>query len=270
MAPSHAPVAGTLLVTRPQPQADEWVRSLRARGVAAQALPLLRIEPVADPEAVAAWASLASYRLLMFVSPGCVESFFALRPSTSRWPANTLAAAPGPGTAQALRAAGVPAGAIVEPPADAPQFDSEALWQRLQVQPWQRQRVLVVRGDGGRDWLAQRLRERGAEVTFAQAYRRTLPSLDAVQRSLLAAALAAPAQHGWLFSSSQAAEHLNALAPQIEWAEARALATHPRIAASLRALGALAVWEVRPTVDAVAALWTRSIQSTAPAQTQRR
>jgi len=265
-----APSPGTLLVTRPQPQADEWVRALRALGVDAQALPLLRIEPVADPAAVAAWGSLSAYRLLMFVSPGCVRSFFALRPPAVAWPALTLAAAPGPGTAQALRAAGVPAAAIVEPPPDAPQFDSEALWPLLRDQPWQRQRVLVVRGDGGRDWLAGRLRECGAEVTFAQAYRRTLPLLDAAQRSLLGAALAAPARHGWLFSSSQAAEHLKILAPQLDWAATRAVATHPRIAATLRALGALAVCESRPTVDAVAASWTRSIQSTAPAQNQRR
>lgn len=264
------PSPGTLLVTRPQPQADEWVRALRERGVDAQALPLLRIEPVADPAAVAAWGSLAAYRLLMFVSPGCVASFFALRPPAVAWPAGTLAAAPGPGTSQALRAAGVPESAIVEPPADAAQFDSEALWPLLRDQRWQRQRVLVVRGDGGRDWLAEQLRGRGAEVAFAQAYRRTLPSLDAAQRTLLAAVLAAPAQHGWLFSSSQAAEQLKTLAPQLDWAATRALATHPRIAATLRALGAGIVREVRPTVDAVAALWTRSIQSTAPAQNQRR
>lgn len=270
MVPAHGSVGGTLLVTRPQPQADEWVHALRAHGVDAQALPLLRIEPAADPAAAAAWAALCAFRLLMFVSPGCVKSFFALRPPASAWPAGTLAAAPGPGTARALRAHGVPEGAIVEPPADAPQFDSEALWPLLRDRPWQQQKVLIVRGDGGRDWLAERLRERGAEVTFVQAYRRALPSLDAAQRALLAAALAAPARHGWLFSSSQAAAHLGTIAPQLDWATMRALATHPRIAATLRALGALAVWETRPTVDAVAALWTRSIQSIAPAQNQRR
>ena len=250
-----------LLVTRPQPQADEWVTALRARGVAAQALPLLQIVPLADPAALAAWAALSEQSLVVFVSPGCVKSFFDLRPAAARWPGSTRAAATGPGTSQALREAGVPAEAIIEPPHDAEQFDSEALWRRLEAQAWQSQRVLVVRGDGGRDWLADRLRERGAEVTFVQAYRRTLPSLTPSQADLLAAALAAPSRHCWLFSSSQAVEHLRQLAPQSDWSSGCAVATHPRIASTLRAAGFGSVWSVRPTPEAVVSTWTRSIQS---------
>lgn len=258
-----------LLVTRPQPQADEWVAALRAHGVAAHALPLLQIVPESDPAATDAWRSLSAHGLVVFVSPGCVQSFFALRPPTASWPAGTSAGATGPGTAQALRDAGVPATSIIEPPRDAEQFDSEALWRRLEPQSWQGQRVLVVRGDGGRDWLADRLREQGAEVTFVQAYRRTLPSLSQPQHALLAAALGAPARHCWLFSSSQAVEHLRQLAPQSDWSSGCAMATHPRIASTLRSAGFGSVWPVRPTVDAVVAAWTRSIQSM-PTPDQRR
>lgn len=258
-----------LLVTRPQPQADEWVAALRAQGVAAQALPLLAIEPAADPAAAVAWGALASHRLVVFVSPGCVRSFFAVRPAAAAWPEGTLAGATGPGTSQALRAAGVPDAAIVEPPADAEQFDSEALWRRLETRAWRGERVLIVRGDGGRDWLADRLRQRGVEVSFVQAYRRMLPPLDVAQRVLLAAALAEPARHWWLFSSSQAVEHLRQLAPQSGWSSGCALATHPRIAATLRTLGFGTVLSVRPTVDAVVSLWGASIQSTSPAPNQR-
>ena len=259
-----------LLVTRPQPQADEWVAALRERGVPAHALPLLAIEPAVDPAAGAAWATLAAHRLVVFVSPGCVRSFFAQRPPAAAWPEGTLAGATGPGTSQALRAAGVPAAAIVEPPADAEQFDSEALWRRLEASGWPGQRVLIVRGDGGRDWLAARLRAHGADVSFVQAYRRTLPPLDAAQRALLAGALAEPATHWWLFSSSQAVDHLRQLAPQSGWSSGCALATHPRIASTLRTLGFGTVLPVRPTVDAVVSLWRASIQSTPPAPNQRR
>lgn len=251
-----------LLVTRPQPQADEWVAELRARDVPAQALPLIRIEPVADAQAVAAWATLAQQRLVVFVSPSCVGAFFALRPSAAAWPAGTLGAATGPGTSQALRDAGVPPAAIVEPPPAAAQFDSEALWQQLQQRPWHGQRVSIVRGDGGRDWLAARLREQGAEVTLVQAYRRTLPVLDAPQRAWLAAARAAPAAHWWLFSSSQAVEHLRQLAPQSDWSSGCAVATHERIAQTLREHRFGSVLSVRPTLDAVVDAWRRSIQST--------
>ncbi len=128
--------------------------------------------------------------------------------------------------------------------------------------------MLVVRGDGGRDWLADRLREQGAEVVFVQAYRRTLPEWSMAQRALLAAALAAPARHCWLLSSSQAVEHLRQLAQVSDWSSGCAMATHPRIAQTLRSAGFGTVWSVRPTLDAVLDAWRRSLQSM-PAPDQR-
>jgi uroporphyrinogen-III synthase len=211
---------------------------------------------------------LAAHALLVFVSPGCVRSFFALQPAGCDWPAATQAGATGPGTSQALREAGVPAAAIIEPPHDAEQFDSEALWRRLELQSWQGRRVVVVRGDGGRDWLADRLRDRGAEVAFVQAYRRRLPELSAPQRDLLAVALAAPSRHCWLFSSSQAVEHLRQLAQVSDWSTGCAMATHPRIEQTLRSAGFGTVWPVRPTLNAVLDVWRRSLQSM-PAPDQR-
>jgi len=257
-----------LLVTRPQPQADEWAAALRERGVPGHALPLIAIAPVADAAVKAAWDTLAAHRMLVFVSPNCVQSFFALRPSGMPWPDATWAGATGPGTAQALREDGAPPAAIVEPAHDAPQFDSEALWQRLQDQPWQGRRVLIVRGDGGRDWLAERLSERGAQVAFVQAYRRVLPVLSAPQRALLADAQATPGSHWWLFSSSQSVDHLLQLSAQSDWSSGCALATHERIAQTLRERRFGSVLSVRPTLDAVVDAWTRSIQST-PASDQR-
>lgn len=256
--------APCLLLTRPQAQADEWVQQLRALGVDAQALPLIAIEPVAAPEAAAAWASLDRYRLLAFVSANAVNGFFAARPAGAPWPRDARAASTGPGTTRALRAAGVPAAAIVEPAHDAAQFDSEALWRRLEALPWRGAQVLIARGDGGRDWLADTLRHAGAEVTFVPVYRRALPRWSAEQRALCERALAAPAQMGWVLSSSQAVDHLRQLAPQAAWAPACAWATHARIAAAARALGFGTVHEIAPTVPALVAAWRRSIQSTAP------
>lgn len=270
-----------LLVTRPQPQADEWVQALRARGVPAHALPLIEIAPQRGPAVHDAWQRLHRAALVVFVSPGAVTSFFSAKPAQARWPAapraaagaherdarpGVRAAAVGPGTAQALRAAGVPAARIVEPPADAAQFDSEALWRQLAAEPWSGRAVWIVRGDGGRDWLAGQLRAHGAEVSFVQAYRRALPQLDTHARRLLAAALAEPARTRWLFSSSQAIDHLRRLAPAASWAAAHAIATHPRIAASARDAGFGTVADTRPGLDAVQAAWMRSIQSAASSE----
>jgi uroporphyrinogen-III synthase len=241
-----------VLVTRPAAQASEWVQQLRAAGLQAEALPLIDIAPAPDASALAAaWAALSAQAMVVFVSPNAVTSFFAAKPAAVSWPAGVLAASPGPGTTRVLRDLGVPA--IVEPAADAPQFDSEALWQQLAGRDWAGQQVLVVRGANGRDWLADRLRERGAVLSFVAAYGRSTPQLSVAEQLLLHEALRQPDQNLWFFSSSEAVANLQALAPQAEWAQALAVATHPRIAESARRLGVGRVVEARPVLDAVVA-----------------
>lgn len=252
-----------LVLTRPRPQCADWLARLAALGVDAVALPLIAIEAGSDLEAAArAWERLPGAALAMFVSPNAVERFFAARPSGQAWPAGVLAATVGPGSAQALLAAGVPAELLRQPPADAESFDSEHLWPLLAGQDWQGRRALMLRGEGGRDWLAERLREQGAEVESFNIYQRSCPRLDAQEQGLLDQALAAPARHVWLFSSSEAVLNLRALggspAPQ-----ALAIATHPRIAETARAQGWPHVVLARPDAGAVAAA-CRALQEGAP------
>lgn len=243
-----------VIVTRPQDQAEGWVESLRGLGVDAVALPLIGIGPPADPAAVqAAWLSLAGCALVVFVSPNAVQRFFAARPAGVGWPAATLAGSTGPGTSAALRAAGMPEAQLVEPAADAPSFDSEALWARIASRDWRGRRVRVVRGEDGRDWLAGTLAERGAQVDFVAAYRRVPPAADAPTLSLLHAAQREPARHLWVFSSSEAVRNLQALAPGADWSPALAVASHPRIAEAARAAGFGHVDEVRPSPADLAA-----------------
>jgi len=242
------------LVTRPAAQAAQWVQSLVQHGVDALALPLIAIDPPSDVYAVTrAWRRLAEQRLVVFVSPNAAEQFFALRPDSLGWPDTVAAASLGPGTTHTLRRLGVPAQAIVEPAADAAQFDSEALWLRLSGRDWDGASVLVVRGDGGRDWLAQALRQRGAQVDFVAAYRRAAPRFEGEALQRLADAVARPAEYLWFFSSSEAIDHLAHARPTGPWSQARALATHPRIAQRARDCGFGVVHESRPTLEAVVA-----------------
>ncbi len=248
-----------LLVTRPQPQADEWVLQLQRRGVSAAALPLLGIADPTDLTPVQqAWQQLPQRACVMFVSPTAVQRFFSHRPAGQAWPPQVIAAGTGPGTFHALRAAGVPAAAIVTPPDAAAQFDSEALWAILQHRlAWPGRSALIVRGEGGRDWLADALRQHGAAVHFVEAYRRTAPVPDAAGQAWLQQSLAAPAAFLWLFSSSEAVSRLSGLTPGLApgraWGGAHALATHPRIAQAAQGLGFGHVQLVQPTLDAVAA-----------------
>jgi uroporphyrinogen-III synthase len=227
-----------LIITRPAAQAAGWVSALQALGQDAVALPLIHISPPDDPAALhAAWQALPSLALVMFVSANAVQHFFALAPAGLGWPAGLRAACTGPGTAAALVHAGVPPAQVVQPPADAKSFDSETLWALLRDEDWAGRRVLVVRGEDGRDWLAETLRERGAQVGFVAAYRRHAPQPGADGMALLARAQAEAAAHLWVFSSSEAVAHLRGLAPGADWRAARALASHPRIAQAVRELG---------------------------------
>lgn len=256
-----------LLVTRPQPQADAWVARLLALGCPASALPLLGIDDPADPAPVqAAWHAIARGQdeaarplaMVMFVSPSAVQRFFAAMPRVLAgvaWPGAVVGAAPGLGTRQALLQAGVPAAALCSPSGDDGQFDSEALWAVLQPRcAWPGASALVVRGESGRDWLAEALRQQGAQVHFVEAYRRTVPVPGPAGHALLQRALARPAAHCWLVSSSEALGHLPQLAPGADWSTACALATHPRIAEAARRLGFGRVQVVAPTPEAVADL----------------
>jgi uroporphyrinogen-III synthase len=262
-----------VIVTRVQPQAARWVKLL-SPSFDAIALPLIDTHALADTRALqASGQAWGSYAAVMFVSSHAVDFFFAANPALLQACQGagspvTRAWATGPGTRAALLAQGLPAQRIDSPPSQAGQFDSEALWQQVHGQVKPGERVLIVRGDSGglddaaapasgpaqgvgRDWLAQTLREAGAEVDFVVAYRRSAPLWGVTERSL--AAQAAVDGSVWLFSSAEAVGHLGALLPGQSWAGARAVATHGRIAQAARALGFAVVHESTPSLAQVKA-----------------
>ncbi|TDM09452.1 MAG: uroporphyrinogen-III synthase [Ideonella sp. MAG2] len=241
------------LITRPEPQASQWVGKLAALQVHAVALPLLAIAPAPVPLAVQqAAAEWKAGDVVMFVSPNAASQCLACLSAGWGWPAGVMAAATGPGTVAVLAAAGVPPELIVAPDAQAAQWDSEHLWLRLQSLHWPGRRAWVVRGDGGRDWLAHTLAGAGAQVQFVQAYARERPLWTPAQLAVVAQAAAEPQAHVWLLSSSEALDHLQALAPGVDWARSVALASHPRIAERARAVGFGRVHEIQATPQAVA------------------
>jgi uroporphyrinogen-III synthase len=256
-----------VLVTRPQREAEPWVARLRERGLDAQALPLIEIGPAPDmPALQAAQEQLAQFDAVMFVSSNAVHGFSEANRAAGRmqtaWPAiKTRAWATGPGTRDALRACGVPASAIDAPADDAAQFDSEALWARVAPAVRAGSRVLIVRGADaqgqlqGRDWLAQQLEAAGAQVQAVASYTRRAPAWGDAQRAAAAAALADGSP--WLLTSSEAVHNLRALLPAQDFARARAIATHERIAEAAREAGFGVVRTSRPAFEDI----VRSIES---------
>ena len=234
--------APRVLVTRPAAEATRWTEALRGHGIAAESMPLIDISPISDTTAVhAAWLDVPSHAALMFVSANAVQHFMAARPDQQ--PLQAQAWGTGPGTQAALLAAGWPPALVRCPAADADKFDSEALWALVQadVLAWPGRSVLIVRGAdaqgqlAGRDWLAQQLQAAGVQVRQCVAYARRQPVLD--EATLARAREALHDGSWWLFSSSEAAQNLALLLPGAIGMDARALATHPRIAERLRAQG---------------------------------
>lgn len=268
-----------LILTRPAESGRMWQAALQAQlpGRTCHVLPLIEIAPVADSRLQHklhdAWQELARYHAAVFVSPAAVVHFFAAQPhAASRWQQQALRAwAVGPGTRRTLLDVGMPDALIDSPPANAPQFESEALWPLVQPQlalcAQAGQRVLRVRGmdgdagddnagDGhGRDWLGNAIAQAGVGVHSVVAYVRQRPVWSAHQVQQAAALAAVPAV--WLFSSSLALQHLAALLPGQSWAHAMALATHPRIAQAAQALGFGQVRVCRPSLPDV----VQSLQS---------
>jgi uroporphyrinogen-III synthase len=263
-----------ILVTRPVQEAQRWVGMLQEHGCAALALPLIEILPAPQPQAVAAlWQRLDSFDAVMFVSANAIAQFFALRPAPSS-AADAAFTSPacqprayvtGPASAAALRKALVDPLCVDGPDAQSPQFDSEALWDvvRKQVQPGFR--LLVVRGAAasiatpeesdaggqGRDWFSAQVRAAGGSVQTIASYQRAIPVWTQAERELARAG----SKDGsvWLFSSSEAVENLCQLCPDLAWQQARAVATHPRIAQAARAAGFGVVCESRPVLHAIVA-----------------
>lgn len=271
-----------ILVTRPLHDAKTWVEAFHAHGLQAEALPLMAIGPCTDAAAQAALASARQralqpgyYRAVMFVSGNAVQHFFASNhpealDSKALLATDIRAWTPGPGTESALLQAGLPSAQIDGPSPDASQFESESLWQNVHDQVQAGDRVLIVRGaspvgspaysgsasttalqGAGRDWLAARLREAGAEVELLAVYERQLPAWTPLQHDV--ARQAASDGSLWLFSSSEAVANLQQLLPQQQWTQGFALTTHERIANKALSAGFGRILHSRPSLKDVVA-----------------
>ncbi|MBU1224940.1 MAG: uroporphyrinogen-III synthase [Gammaproteobacteria bacterium] len=211
------PLAGrTVLVTRPAHQTAALVDMIDAAGGVAFAFPALDIEVVPVEALAAPLAQLRNADIAIFISPNAAQFGMAAIQAGGGLPAATEVFAVGPGTARALRAAGVsnvitPGDSLLPNPdgttkqstkpasgqvaAYPPQaveganvglspptpinHDSEALLALPQLQDMAGKRVVIVRGVGGRALLADTLTARGAEVHFLECYRRVRPQVDA-------------------------------------------------------------------------------------------
>jgi uroporphyrinogen-III synthase len=230
-----------VVITRPRAQAQELARRVDALGRSAVLLPLLEISPLPDQsQLVRTLAALEDYALVAFVSPNAIDAAFE---HIRAWPPGVTLAVLGEGSRAALARHGIDAGnASIVSPHDASRSDSENLLQSIDLAALRGRRVLIVRGESGRELMAEGFAAAGAQVTTVAAYRRQVPVLDAQLAATLHALLAQP--NDWIITSSEALRGLLALLGQLDPQAAVAkmqqqhlIVPHARIAETARALG---------------------------------
>jgi uroporphyrinogen III methyltransferase / synthase len=209
-----------IVVTRPAGQAQRLAALLAAGGARPIVFPAIEIEPLPQ----AALPSLEGTHLVVFVSPSAVQ----VAAERIRG-ANVRVAAVGGGTRRELEAHGF---TDVVAPADG--ADSEALLALPELQDMAGKRVLIVRGEGGREVLAESLAARGAQVDYFDCYRRAAPRADAAQ---LIEAWDRGEVHAVTVSSSQALENLIALLGVERLAAKPLFVNHARVAQRAREAG---------------------------------
>jgi uroporphyrinogen-III synthase len=240
MSAAAAPLAGRgILITRPSHQAGLLAGMIHDAGGRPIIFPAIEILDPADPRPLLDVIDrLESYDLIIFISPNAVARVMSRMAGSRSWPAGPRVAAIGKGGVRELERHGI-TGVI------APQrsFDSERLLEMPQLQMVRGQRVLILRGDGGRELLGDTLSARGAHVDYVACYRRARPQADPAP---LLQAWTANAIHAVIVTSSEGLRNLFAMFGESGASLLRQtplLVPHPRIAAAARELGCLEVIE---------------------------
>jgi uroporphyrinogen-III synthase len=163
-----------VVVTRPAGQAAHFANALRDRGAIPVLYPVLEIRALEDVAPVLdAAIRLDSFDLAVFVSPNAIEYALALILPRRAWPSALRVVALGKSSERELARHGIHD--IISPPL---RFDSEALLELPELIDVAGKRVIIFRGDGGRELLGDTLKARGASIEYVTCYRRGRPQLD--------------------------------------------------------------------------------------------
>ncbi len=172
-----------VLVTRPSGQSEALCRLIEQAGGQAIALPSLEIVAIEPDWVRGGPASLDDFSWLVFISANAVRfGYSAIMGHYGSWPTRPRVVAIGQATAAGLAERGVRVdlcpGSV---------SDSESLLAAPELAGLAGQKILIIRGLGGRALLAEGLRAQGATVGYLEVYARRSPPDCARRLSLLAA-----------------------------------------------------------------------------------
>jgi uroporphyrinogen-III synthase len=219
-----------IAITRPVDQAKKLSTLISDAGGTPISYPLIEIAPLSNyRQFESVIYEVKQYDWAIFISSNAVQNSMP-RLLKHGIPPNLKFAAIGPVTAAELQNFGVDQ--ILTP---ANRFDSESLLALPEMHAMQGRKVMLFRGVGGRDLLAETLKRRGATVTFAECYQRINPQTNC---NLLAQLWADKKLHGVVVTSSEAMRYLLNLAGDSEWLKNVSLyVNHARIAEQPSQLG---------------------------------
>lgn len=222
-----------VVVTRPAGQSAHLAALIRAAGGEPVLFPTLQILDATDVQPLLALIDrLDQFDLAIFVSANAVDKALSLVRARRAWPPAVRVATVGRGSERALERHGF--AAVIAP---RERFDSEALLELPELKHAAGRRVVIFRGEGGRELLGDTLAARGALVEYAECYRRVRPQADTAP---LLALWQRRQLDAFTVTSSEGLDNLHAMldeAGRERLKQTPLFAPHERIAAAARALG---------------------------------
>jgi uroporphyrinogen-III synthase len=228
------PLAGRgIVITRPAAESTRLADLIRTAGGTPILFPGIEIVPVENTGPLLDLIDwLDRCDIAIFVSPSAVNAAFNLIEPRRTLPPTLKIAAVGAGCVRALKHRGV-----IDITAPTERFDSEALLELPLLQNVIGKRIVIFRGVGGRELLADTLTARGAQVEYAECYRRARPNLDPAP---LFAAWEGGKLHAITATSSEVLHNLSEIIGTrgaAHFKRTPCFVSHPRIEEAARALG---------------------------------
>ncbi len=227
-----------VILMRPGAANDRLAGRLVNLGMKVWKWPAFTILPPEDAERVQYRLNhLENFDMVMLASPAAVA---AAAVHVRHWPDNVILATIGQGTARAIRAVWGEDTPVVAPAGDSKESGSEKLFEVLKARGFPA-RVLIIRGQVGREWLKEQLIAHGTDVEILPAYQRTPLELSTEQLSQLRASLMGPSPIIYVTSTDAVGVLLHAVKSirgAREWLlSGDAITIHPRPQAQLEEVG---------------------------------
>lgn len=232
----------TVILTRPEHRNASLAARLKGSGLDVLCLPALKLIPrdvcaqeIPMPD---------DFDLLVFVSSHAVQSYLnrlkVLRPNLV-WPDHVRLATVGHASAEPLLQADfIPDHLVMHPPAGVDGQDSEGLWRVLRPILPDLKKVLIVRGQAGREWLGAAFEDAGINVTRLSLYHRQPVTWQDSDTQALTAALQSSQPVVVLLTSSESVDAVHANMQRLgllpEWAQCLFVVIHERISANLHSI----------------------------------